>query len=151
MNDREITQALAQSGIEVLETMFFVDAVPADEPPAEAFSVEITFDGDPPGHFLLHIAAPAAASIAANFLGEDPRTLTPPQVADVSCELANMICGAALSRLERAATFRLGPPHCGASLPACPVAVSLATPDGVLSLHLQLESPVCPSPAKSAF
>ena len=47
---------------------------------------------------------------AADFLGVDEGELTGHQVGEVVCELANMICGSVLSRMESAATFRIAPP-----------------------------------------
>ena len=59
----------------------------------------------------MRLAHPAASAIAADFLREDAESLTSRQSTDVTLELANMICGAVLSRIESSATFRLGAPH----------------------------------------
>src|ERR1017187_10040105 len=94
--------------------MFFLEAVgEAAEPPPEAETVtaQVTFEGKPPGYFHMRLARSAASAIAADFLGEDAESLTPQQSTDVTLELANMICGAVLSRIESSATFRLGAPQ----------------------------------------
>ena len=59
----------------------------------------------------MRLARAAANAIAADFLGEDAESLTAQQSTDVTLELANMICGAVLSRIESSATFRLGAPQ----------------------------------------
>ncbi len=94
--------------------MFFIEA--SGEPAADSAApwptvcVELGFDGDPPGVFRMSLARAAAAQIAADFLGEDAGSLTGRQVDEVAKELANMICGAVLSRIESRATFRLAAP-----------------------------------------
>jgi CheY-specific phosphatase CheX len=110
-----LQQALAESAEETLETMFFLS--PVDEPdplpaPAEPqVGAELEFEGDPPGRLSLRVTAAAARSIAADFLGEPEEDLSSGQVDEVICELANIVCGAVLSRVESAAVFRLGPPR----------------------------------------
>jgi CheY-specific phosphatase CheX len=116
-----IRAALASAVGEVLESMFFLDTVgEAAEPAAEqdAVTVHLTFEGDPPGGFEMRLARAAANAIAADFLGEDAESLTQQQSTDVTLELANMICGAVLSRIESSASFRLGTPHVVADIAA---------------------------------
>jgi len=70
MTDPGIAQALEESAVEVLEQMFFVDAVrlEGDSPPDGGLAVELAFDGDPPGRLWLEVAPSAAAAIAGSFL-----------------------------------------------------------------------------------
>jgi two-component system chemotaxis response regulator CheB len=85
--DTAIREALASAVADVLERMFFLEALgEAAEPPPEAgtVTVNLTFDGDPPGAFRMRIARQAADTIAADFLGEDAESLTPRQSADVT-------------------------------------------------------------------
>jgi hypothetical protein len=93
--------------------MFFIEALVESSATteAEALTVEICFDGDPPGWFQMRLAPGAAQCIAADFLGEDAGSVSERQSADVALELANMICGAVLSRLESSACFRLDSPR----------------------------------------
>jgi len=104
---------LAESVHEVLERMFFVDILgeAADQAPPSGIAAELIYDGDPPGSFRLDLDVVAAQSAAADFLGEDPADLSAEQLNEVVCELANMICGSVLSRLESGATFRLSKPR----------------------------------------
>jgi CheY-specific phosphatase CheX len=106
---------LSAAASDVLETMFFTPVMGETEvsltPPASAVAARLYFAGARPGTFALRVTEPAAASIAANFLGEEVSEPTPGQVRDVICELANMICGSALSRLDSEAHFDLGHPE----------------------------------------
>ena len=98
---------------EVLETMFFVGgfAEPSDAPVENRLAVHLDFEGEPSGALTLRIAASAARSITADFLGEDESTLSSQQIGEVVCEMANMICGSVLSRLEKNSSFRLHSPE----------------------------------------
>lgn len=101
---------------EVLEKMFFVETLgeaagPAGEPEANEIAVALAYQGEPSGSFLLHLTGAAARQIAADFLGMDEAEVSDLQTSDVVRELANMICGSVLSRVESAATFRLEEPQ----------------------------------------
>jgi CheY-specific phosphatase CheX len=117
--EAEFHRALADSVEEVLYKMFFIEALaePAPAPagaPADELSAALRFEGRPSGGLKLAVSRPAARSIAADFLAEDESVLDGRQVAEVICELANMICGAMLSRVESEETFRLSAPRvCG--------------------------------------
>lgn len=103
MDKAEFDRVLQAALEEVLERMFFVDALDsgAPDPDLEApIWARLDFDGDPGGQLRLRISRDAAVAIAADFLAEDAGALTPRQIEDVVCELTNMVCGAALSRLE---------------------------------------------------
>ena len=114
VTETAIRPALSGAVADVLERMFFLEGLSeAPEPPpgAETVSVRVAFDGNPPGCFEMRLAREAADSIAADFLGEDRESLSEQQSTDVTLELANMICGAVLSRIESNAAFRLGAPQ----------------------------------------
>lgn len=109
-----LRQTLASSLEEVLEKMFFFSA--AEEPcacggsPGGKIAARVGFAGDPPGTLTLWVTYEAALSIAADFLAIEACELQEEQVAAVVCELANMVCGSVLSRIESSATFRLSAP-----------------------------------------
>jgi CheY-specific phosphatase CheX len=112
VDDRLLAEALSASVEEVLERMFFVrsfDDAPGDGEP-RWISAGLRFEGDPPGAMQLRLSAAAARSIAADFLAAEEADLTEAQVEEVICELANMICGSVLSRVESQTTFRLSSP-----------------------------------------
>jgi hypothetical protein len=142
--------------------MFFLDTVgEACEPPAGAdtVTVHLSFEGDPAGCFEMRLARPAATAIAADFLGEDAGSLTRQQSTDVTLELANMICGAVLSRIESSATFRLGAPHVvgdnGADDTRKPwqeeaTRYTVETGSGTLTAAIRMETRTCTAPEKYA-
>lgn len=150
---------LSQSLEEVLEKMFFIR--PLEDPDAsapcgqEAVSAHLSFDGDPAGSLTLRVTRDAARSISADFLGENPNDLTPRQVTEVICELANMICGSVLSRIESTATFRLIGPQLGEAPDLFPggttAAHCLEIDGGSVTVILRTEIPVCPAAEKPAF
>jgi CheY-specific phosphatase CheX len=115
MPEQSLHTALQESVAEVLEKMFFIRAFaePLEEPesPCRHIAVQLTFEGDPAGSLTLSTTRAAGRSIAADFLGEEEAALSERQVEEVVCELANMICGALLSRVESGAVFRLGSPE----------------------------------------
>jgi CheY-specific phosphatase CheX len=151
-----IETALAESVQEVLEKMFFVDLVDAapDEVCAEGITAELNFDGDPPGSFRLLLDPTAARSAAADFLGEDPAELSDDQLNEVVCELANMICGSVLSRIESSATFRLSKPVIVLTTELPPAAVEAgfqaAVGGGLLRAEIRMERTVCQGTSESA-
>jgi hypothetical protein len=71
------------------------------------------------------VAGGAARSVAADFLGEEEPALSEQQIGEVVCELANMICGSVLSRVESAITFQLATPRIVAAESAIEGRVSL--------------------------
>ena len=111
MPEARIEQAISQAAADVLEKMFFTGfAGEAEEAAAgEQIAVRLPFEGSRRGELMLRISAGAARTMAADFLGleEDARD---EQVHEVVRELANMICGDALSHVE-AGALRLGVPR----------------------------------------
>lgn len=157
MTETSTKLALAESVREVLEKMFFADVTGGEEPTAPVgVAAQIVFEGDPPGSFRLDLDLVAARSVAADFLGEDPADLTATQMHYVVCELANMICGSVLSRIEGSATFRLGSPQIGGPSTACPAALAEAAfqagvGGGALRAVIRTERPVCPEIRESGY
>jgi len=114
MPDAKVGEALSAAAADVLETMFF-STVMGEAPvgldrPANAVAARLQFSGARSGVFAVRLTEGAAQVIAASFLAEETEEPTKPQVQEVVCELANMMCGSVLSRLDRGAHFDLGPP-----------------------------------------
>ena len=138
-----LTNALTAGAQTVLETMFFTDAelVPAPSSTCALVRALVRFDGDLRGSFILDLEHGAAAGLAAAFFGIDAASLTPAQILEVASEAANMICGAALSRVDRDGHLSLAPPVILSTETAPPqpsISKWLATPEGLLraSIHL---------------
>jgi CheY-specific phosphatase CheX len=106
---------LADAMDETLQTMFFiVSEAELDEdqdrsglPVVEAL---VSFIGDTEGRLLLRIGSREAAAMASDFLGLDEPEVTPSHMRQVVGELANMICGSALSRIWPEGAFRIETP-----------------------------------------
>lgn len=111
----EIENMLASAASEVLEAMFFAEvlgpASPAALDTSGLLTVELEFRGSPSGLFQMALPDSTARSIAATFLGEEECDIVDAQSESVTCELLNMIAGAALSKLESEVTFVLCQPH----------------------------------------
>jgi CheY-specific phosphatase CheX len=161
MGDQSLERALTECTEEVLEQMFFAqpveEPVPQDPPQSGDsghLAVDVGFIGDPSGRLLLRISKPAARSIAADFLAEDEAVLSDQQVGEVICELANIICGSVLTRVESQTSFRLGSPRLlfQFSEPEMrPVAVrSLDLWNGNITIAMTTESDLCPGITKFA-
>jgi len=151
MPDSKWDEMLAAAAGEVLETMFFTPVYgPA---PAGAsvsgprMAARISFQGTPSGVLILSVPEPAARALAANFLaseGDDPLPVS--QLRGVVSELANMVCGSLLSRVESEEHFRLSSPELLAEGAVFPpgqpnqsLAVSEDEGDGAIDLWLALE------------
>lgn len=119
MPESGLNAALRDSVVDVLETMFFVRSTGDSRGEASAGDIvaRVHFEGEPSGNLTLRMSALAARSVSADFLGEEDWNLAEHQIGEVVCELANMVCGSFLSRVESNATFRLDTP-CLASIDA---------------------------------
>jgi CheY-specific phosphatase CheX len=110
----QLSEALASAAEQVLETMFFMTVISHSESAPDAplpVCACLEFRGEPSGSFGINVSEYAARVIASNFLGDEPESLAPPQIAEVICELANMICGAVLTRVHGENLFELTSPE----------------------------------------
>jgi CheY-specific phosphatase CheX len=105
----ELQQVFLESASEVLETMCFVGVLGEQAEPAGAdlISAELAFNGKPSGRFGVQVPSSTGRLIASNFLGKDPEEITEAEIDQVVGELANMICGSVLSRVEAGSRFEL--------------------------------------------
>lgn len=149
MNDFDLSQALAEAVGEILEKMFFIDTSESGPEDGTRLSAEdaiaarLTFDGDPPGWLQLQVDCPQARSLAADFLGEEPCDVSAKKMEEVVCELANMICGSVLSRVEGTTDFHLAAPAITLDNEAASMSVTasqaFSLPDGVLKVIMAME------------
>jgi CheY-specific phosphatase CheX len=114
MPEISIEAAISRATADVLEKMFFTGFAAESEwiqDSGPRIAVRLAFDGERQGLLTLVISRDSARTLAADFLGTD--TADGPdemQVNEVVRELANMICGNALSTLEKRA-LRLSAPE----------------------------------------
>jgi len=100
--DAGFTAALGSVSAEVLETMFFTEALAVECEHgwvAGAASVLVNFDGSHSGQMWLALTPDAVPPIASAFLGLEAAETSKEQRSQVICELANILCGAVLSSL----------------------------------------------------
>jgi CheY-specific phosphatase CheX len=99
---------------EVLESMCFLTAVPISSNAANAEGAwvcyRLHFSGPCQGQFGLGATLPTARLVACNLLGVEPEELNDIQVGESTGEIANMVCGAMLSRMESKHAFDLSHP-----------------------------------------
>jgi CheY-specific phosphatase CheX len=152
MPDTDVKWALATAMDSVLEQMFFVmDLAETETGGASSTSslhARVRFAGEPSGWLDVEVEREAAMAMAADFLAVDAADLTAAQVQDVVLELANMLCGAALSRLEEGGLMRLSAPEAlpGPETPDTPAAAarSVHVGTGVVTVRCYFET-ACPA------
>ncbi|MBL8238421.1 MAG: chemotaxis protein CheX [Bryobacterales bacterium] len=114
--DELLAAELVGAARDVLNVMFFTDIMEEGEdyngPKPLPIQVRVRFSGDQCGEFRMEVDDLAAGSMAGSFLGTDPVTAPSREEIDqVMGELANMICGAFLSRYEKEGLFALSSPE----------------------------------------
>ena len=137
-----VNSALRESAEQVLATMFF--AVVVGDAPVEVATaaplvrVRVSFSGPLAGTFYAAISESEASVLATDFYGQD--TVQPEAVYPAICELANMVCGSTLSRIEPESLFSLSPPE-PADKTFAPDGVVLCfeLPDGWLTFSIQAD------------
>jgi CheY-specific phosphatase CheX len=113
MSDQNFEQLVSETVNGVLETMFFSSPLGPAEPESGAavLAARLAFHGNPSGTLEVCLSEASARLLAAGFLGEDDETLTDSQPGEVVCELANMLCGSLVSKLETDESFDLTSPE----------------------------------------
>ena len=117
MKPIEVQAAMAEAVGEVLETMCFTavlsssDAAIPMTPECKCLIAALRFEGGCEGEFRVCIPMALARQIGAGFLGEDEEEISDVQAGEFVCELGNMFCGSALSRLEPETIFHLSHPE----------------------------------------
>jgi hypothetical protein len=141
---------LDRVGAEVLETMFFSEAVvtPCGHAWLErATSVRVVFAGSHFGEIFLSVSMEAERSIASGFLGLNEEETTGSQGGQVISELANIFCGAVMSSLWPESSLNLDSPeltgsprHEAGAMHRC-----FILPEGMLAVSIHLsDGPVVP-------
>jgi CheY-specific phosphatase CheX len=143
MHDQFFDQLLEPAVSAVLETMFFSAPIGPGLPDVGIPCVEarVYFSGELSGIFRMRVSEASARSLAASFLGEFEENLSVSQIAEVVCELTNMLCGWIVSKAKSQGCFDLRPPELVTSqceqLPGMPVCEkSFAVENGVLAVSL---------------
>ena len=113
MTKQNPDQLISDAVDAVLETMFFSAVLGPAEPETgcEIREAHVAFRGRLSGTLGVRLSETSAQLMAAGFLGEDEESLTDTQPDQVVCELANMLCGSLLSKVESEESFDLAPPE----------------------------------------
>jgi CheY-specific phosphatase CheX len=144
--ETELASAVAAAASSVLDTMFFAEAerCPPLSPEQQQamMGVSVRFDGGVRGEFLVAVDPHVASVLASAFLGLDESEVSPGEIGQVMCETANMICGAALSRIEAEDHMRLETPMLADTATAFASGTFLQeffiTPDGNIATGVRL-------------
>ena len=111
-----LSQAIVDITAEVLETMFYL--FPEEEPicgdgasPEPPVAAVFRFEGLPSGTLVIVISAAAARSAAANFLAIEEEEVASSQMAEIVCEMANMVGGCLLGCIENRTPLQPFPPQ----------------------------------------
>ncbi len=149
MTELNYDQLLSGAVDTVLETMFFAATLgPAEsETNPEVLEARLAFRGNPSGTLGVRLSPASARVLAAGFLGEDEETLSDSQLGEVVCELANMLCGSLVSKLEDQESFALASPElvpagseAAAGSEASPTArQSFELENGIITVTLHIE------------
>jgi hypothetical protein len=147
--DSDFPGILARIGAEVLETMFFAEAVVAECEHVwlpSSCSAQLAFEGSHSGEFRLSVSPPVAESIASAFLGLEPAEVSQAQRDQVLLELANILCGSVLSHFWPESDLSLRAPEwipAEASLEGA-VHRCFLMPEGMLGVSIRVNGPVSP-------
>lgn len=153
---KEWNRIVCDSAEEVLGTMFFCSVVGESKvgeskvgesnpnPCSDAISARVRFEGDPSGTLTIAISLDAARVITSNFLGTELNEPLPREVEQVTCELANIMCGNVLARNTSLKTFCLSPPEIVELTPPLShsIAVTLEIEDGWFTTYLTFDGAV---------
>jgi CheY-specific phosphatase CheX len=139
---------------EVLDAMYFTTVLDSQEMEAAdsqggdtlvAFSLR--FAGEVSGNFGILLELSTARKLAANFLGEEERSISSMEAGEVAGELANMLCGSVMSRVEGEHKFVLSHPEAVALSPVLGTGDELvcrfATDSGDVTVWIALEGDLC--------
>ena len=102
----------------------------ADQPPRREGS-----HLQPGGHLDLQVSHEGAQLIASSFLAADDGTVADHRVADVICELTNVVCGNLMSSIASASGFSLASPELIRR--SSPEALHGSTPEGPHTVHYE--------------
>jgi CheY-specific phosphatase CheX len=111
----QASAALAGAARDVLETMCFVAAEEVSVPlpcGAAPIAAQVEFRGHWTGRCTVEMPEACAQLVTGNFMGDlDPSHTGIEAVTELLCELVNMVCGSAITRLNCPGIVTLAPPH----------------------------------------
>jgi len=156
MKAYEFASLLPECCSEVLDAMYFttlLDSASLEQAP-EALSIpciqlafKLRFVGSLSGRFSICLEEATARHLAANFLGEESDSLSSIEVVEVASELANMLCGSVMSRIEGEHKFVLSHPEATSPVPLTgneeAFSSRLETDNGAIMVWIVIEEAPC--------
>ncbi len=111
--ESDLGASLLTAATDVLEAMYFTSVMGLSEDgvAGAGWRSQLAFQGELSGTFRLGMNGETARLLAANFFGEEESEVSETAVADMVGEMANMICGSVLSRMETESHFKLTHPE----------------------------------------
>jgi CheY-specific phosphatase CheX len=108
---KEMKEIMMAAIFDVVEQMFYVFLEPVgDEYSEYAMEAAIQFTGDLRGEMSILVSDGLAKSMVHNLLGLETGQMTKEDIEDCIKEVANMICGNFLGRLDQTRVFDLSVP-----------------------------------------
>jgi CheY-specific phosphatase CheX len=108
---KEMKEIMMAAIFDVVEQMFYVFLEPVgDKYPNYAMEAAIQFNGDLKGEMSIFVSDGLAKSMVHNLLGLEKGLMTKEDIEDCVKEVANMICGNFLGRLDQTRVFDLSIP-----------------------------------------
>jgi CheY-specific phosphatase CheX len=108
---KEMKEIMMAAIFDVVEQMFYVFLEPVgDEYSDYAMEAAIQFKGDLKGEVSILVSEGLAKSMVQNLLGLETGQMTKEDIEDCVKEVANMICGNFLGRLDQTRMFDLSMP-----------------------------------------
>jgi chemotaxis protein CheY-P-specific phosphatase CheC len=120
MESKALITAMKISISDVLETMFFLpldfsDATNAQElwgdEKDQMIAAKLNFDGPFSGHAVSYIPKKLAASVTADFIGKDEKSISHEHINGTVKEIINIVVGNILSNLDPKKVFNLSVPE----------------------------------------
>ena len=108
---KEMKEIMMAAIFDVVEQMFYVFLEPVgDEYTEYTMEAAIQFKGDLKGEISILVSDGLAKSMVHNLLGLEKGQMTKEDIEDCVKEVANMICGNFLGRLDKTRVFDLSMP-----------------------------------------
>lgn len=128
----QVRRALEEAVLEVLDTMCFefpvAEAEAGAAPEEDAVHASARFDGSLKGTLHVALEGEAPRRLAAAFLGLAEDEVGERETMQMASELANMLCGATMSRLEPHGRLRIATPEAARRRGTCEGACWLRFP-----------------------
>lgn len=145
VDDNALREAVGAAVEQAMEAMFFDAAEPVTEcecacTVSATIACIVHFSDGIEGDFVLVAPLETAIALAASFMAFDLEAVERRHAEQTVCELANIICGSALSRLEPSSELRLRPPEIVECPPEDGLRQHYRLLDGCISLSIRLKA-----------